>query len=74
MGQSRGPGPGTPPIPPGAGAFMSHLCIRAALMPTNLPDRRKQEVQASEDFLLDVMVAVLAVGMFIAAVLTSFLP
>jgi hypothetical protein len=31
-------------------------------MPTNLPDRRKQEVQVSEDLPLDGMIAVLMVG------------
>jgi hypothetical protein len=35
-------------------------------MPTNLPDRRKQEVQVSEDSLLYVMVAVTVVAMAIA--------
>ena len=58
-----------------AGVFVgSTFVIPAALMPTNLPDRRKQEVQANEDFLRDVMIAVLALGMFIALALTSLLP
>jgi hypothetical protein len=40
-------------------------------MPANLLHRRKQEIQASEDSLLDVMIAVLVVGMVIALALTA---
>jgi hypothetical protein len=38
-------------------------------MPANLPDRRKQEVQASEDSLLYVMIAVTVAGMLTAIIL-----
>jgi hypothetical protein len=37
-------------------------------MPTNLPDRRDQEVQSSEDSLLYVMI-VMVVGMLTAIIL-----
>ena len=40
-------------------------------MPTILSHRRKQEVQASEDSLPDVLIAVLVVGMVIALALTA---
>jgi len=40
-------------------------------MPTNLRHWRKQEIQASEDSIPDVMITVLVVGMVIALALTA---
>ena len=40
-------------------------------MPTNLRHWRKQEIQASEDSHLDMMIAVLVVGMVIALAFTA---
>jgi hypothetical protein len=38
-------------------------------MPTNLPDQRKREAQASEERLANAMIAIMAVGMVIACAL-----
>ena len=40
-------------------------------MPRDLPHQRKQEIQASEDSIPDVMITVLVVGMVIALALTA---
>jgi hypothetical protein len=60
-----------------SGAFVNdseHWGHRAEAMRVLAEDRKKQEVQAREDFLLDVVIAVLLVGMVITLALICLVP